>query len=217
MMSRGPMGQVFDLHMHTRRHSRCSMIDEHKLVDQAVRRGLDGIVITEHHYQWGEEELTEIYRPEAHPGFRVFAGFEYTSNMGDILVYGLEPHHVVHFVPGGPPEDAVKRAHDLGGVCIGAHPTRAGMGFDERIFTLGLDALEVRSCNMTEAEQRRAVSLAEKAELRPVTFSDAHRLENIGQYSIELDVPVQSMADLHAALRHGTFRPTVQMYNGSIT
>ena len=211
------MKQQFDMHMHTRRHSRCSGLDEYKLVDQAVRRGLDGIVITEHHYQWGEEELAEIFDPVEHPGFVVLAGFEYTSSMGDILIYGLEPHHVAHFVPGGPPEDAVKRAHDMGGICIGAHPTRVGMGFDERIFTLGLDALEVRSCNMQEQEQRRAVSLAQKVELRPVTFSDAHQLDNVGQYSIELDVPVRTMSDLHTALRHGTFRPAIQVYNGSVT
>lgn len=207
----------FDMHMHTRRHSRCSAIDEHKLVDQAVRRGLDGIVITEHHYQWSEDELMEIFDPEKHPGFVVLAGFEYTSSRGDVLIYGLAPQHVAQFVPGGPPEDAVKRAHDLGGFCIGAHPTRAGMGFDERIFELGLDALEVRSCNMQEEEQRRAVSLAAKAELPAVTFSDAHRLDNVGQYCIELDAPVRNMADLHDVFRRGTFRPAVQIYNGSVT
>lgn len=211
------MNPRFDMHMHTRRHSRCSGIDEHKLIDRAVRCGLDGIVITEHHYQWGEEELAEIYNPAKHPGFVVLAGFEYTSSMGDVLIYGLEPHHVPQFVPGGPPEDAVKRAHDLGGFCIGAHPTRAGMGFDERIFTLGLDALEVRSCNMQEQEQRRAVSLSSKAELPPVTFSDAHHLDNVGQYCIEVDMPVRTMADLHEVFRRGTFRPAVQIYNGSVT
>lgn len=205
------------MHVHTRRHSRCSVVDEYQLVDFAARQGLDGIVITEHHYQWAEEELAEIFDPAQHPGFVLLAGFEYTSSMGDVLIYGLEPHHVAQFVPGGPPEDAVKRAHDLGGICIGAHPTRAGMGFDERIFSLGLDALEVRSCNMQEPEQRRAVSLAERCALRPVTFSDAHQLDHVGQYCIEVDAPVQTMADLHEAMHHGTFRPAVQTYNGSVT
>jgi predicted metal-dependent phosphoesterase TrpH len=211
------MGQLVDMHMHTRRHSRCSAIDEYRLVEQAVSRGLGAIVITEHHYQWGAEELTEIFHEAAYPNFVVLAGFEYTSNRGDILIYGLQPHHVPLFVPGGPPEDAVKRAHDLGGFCIGAHPTRAGMDFDERIYTLGLDALEVRSVNMRDHEQERAIRLAQRAELPPVTFSDAHKLENVGHYAVELDVPVQSMAELHEAFRHGTFRPAAHSYHGSAT
>ena len=54
------MGLIIDLHLHTRRHSACSIIDESRLIDRAVKAGLDGLVITEHHYQWTPEELAAL-------------------------------------------------------------------------------------------------------------------------------------------------------------
>jgi hypothetical protein len=46
------MGLIVDVHLHTRRYSRCSRIEPGALIDRAVRAGLDGVVITEHHHQW---------------------------------------------------------------------------------------------------------------------------------------------------------------------
>ncbi|MCX5757677.1 MAG: hypothetical protein NTU83_04065, partial [Candidatus Hydrogenedentes bacterium] len=105
------------------------------------------------------------------------------------------------------PEDAVARVHRLGGVCIAAHPTRAGMGFDERLLSMPVNAIEVQSVNLKEHEQRLASQLAQTAKLRPIAASDAHQLADVGRYATEFDPPVRSMTDLHDALLRGTFRP----------
>jgi len=201
------MGLLIDLHVHTRRHSTCSHINPKDLIRQAVRAGLDGLVITEHHYQWPQDEIDALTTAASDPGFLVLAGFEYASQQGDVLIYGLEPGQARDMLPGLPPQQAVKHAHDLGGVCIAAHPTRAGMGFDERIFTLGIDGIEIQSVNLKPHEQRLAAQLASNADLRPVTSSDAHQLSDVGKYATRFDDPIRSMQDLVKSIRCGRFRP----------
>ncbi|MBI5093003.1 MAG: PHP domain-containing protein [Candidatus Hydrogenedentes bacterium] len=201
------MGFCIDMHMHTRRYSKCSVIDPDGLIRQAVRAGLDGIVITEHHHQWTSAELAELVEKSGEFGFLALAAFEYTSSQGDILIYGLDPSQVDAFHPGGPPEEAVAMAIGLGAVCIAAHPTRAGVSFDERIATLPLHGLEVCSVNLKEHEQRLAAGLAKSLKKPMMASSDAHQIQEVGRYATEFDEPIQSMADLQRAVLHGRFRP----------
>ena len=86
--------------MHTRRYSKCSVIDPDRLIRQAVRVGLDGIVITEHHHQWTDTELAELVAKSGEFGFLALAAFEYTSSQGDLLIYGLKPSQVAEVSAG---------------------------------------------------------------------------------------------------------------------
>lgn len=201
------MGLIIDLHLHTRRHSACSAIDESRLINRAVKAGLDGLVITEHHYQWSREELEALVKTSDHPGFLVMAAFEYSSARGDILIYGLEPEQVKEFVPGKQPEVMLAKAQAMGAACIAAHPTRAAIPFDERIFDMPFEALEVKSVNLASHEQRLAEKLANDLGRAKTASSDAHRIEDVGRYATEFQVPIQSMDDLRNSLQHGTFRP----------
>ena len=205
------MSLRIDLHCHTRRHSGCSAIDEYQLIDRAVERGLDGLVITEHHYQWGEAELDELREKAKAPGFLLMAGFEYSSSRGDILIYGLEPEQVAAFRPAGDPEVMLRKALDLGAACIAAHPTRAQIPFDERIARMPFHGLETRSVNLQDHEQRLAMRLARNLGIPPTASSDAHRLEDVAAYATEFDDPIHGMADLRAALIRGKFRPAEKM------
>ena len=201
------MGLRFDIHLHTSRYSKCSKMDANRLIKQAVKMALDGVVITEHHYIWRQHELQELVEKSGYPGFLLLAGFEYTSSQGDVLVYGLEPEQEEEFVPGHPPEEIVARVKDLGGACVAAHPTRAGMSYDERIFTLPLDAMEVRSVNLLEHEQRIAINLSKDTKIPAVTCSDAHRIEDVGRFATEFLDSITTIADLKESLEHGRFRP----------
>jgi predicted metal-dependent phosphoesterase TrpH len=200
------MGLLIDLHLHTRRHSRCSSIDEYALIQQAVDRGLDGVVITEHHYQWSQDELDELIATADAPNFLVLTGFEYTSAKGDMLIYGLEPEQVEAFEPGRDPEAMLQQALDWGAACIAAHPTRAEVPFDERIADMPFHGLEVQSVNIQPHEQRLAKKLAQNLEIPPTSASDAHRIQDVGAYAMEFDDLITSMADLRAALKRGRFR-----------
>lgn len=201
------MSLRFDIHVHTSRYSTCSRIDPAQLIQQAERVGLDGVVITEHHHQWAEDELAELVEASRVLGFVVLAGFEYSSSRGDVLIYGLNASQAKEFTPGGPPEEAVGRVHSLGGVCVAAHPTRGGMGFDERIFQLPFVAVEVCSIHLEEHEQRLAQRLAMTVELPAIAASDAHDLHEVGCYATDFEDYITSMADLQRALQRGRFCP----------
>lgn len=198
---------LVDMHMHTTRYSRCSRIDASKLIDRAVRAGLDAIVITEHHHQWSKVETEELVAESGHPGFLVMAGFEYTSSHGDILIYGMPDEHVKEFVPGWAPEKAAALAQSYGAACVAAHPTRAGMSFDERIATLPFAAFEVASVNLKPHEQRMAKNLAERLGRPMVACSDAHDLPAVGAYATVFNDLILGMEDLQAALLRGKFQP----------
>ena len=201
------MGLLFDTHLHTRRHSGCSGLDEHKLIAQAVKAGLDGVIITEHHYQWPEDELQALRDAAGVPGFVLLAGFEYTSKQGDILIYGLDHAMTGRFVPGGDPAAAVARAQELGGVCVAAHPTRAGLGFGMEIAQMPFDGIETQSVNLQAHEQRLAQGLAGKLGRLPTASSDAHRLADVGAYAMVVDDPVRNMSNFCDCLRARRCRP----------
>lgn len=201
------MALFFDTHLHTRRHSMCSQLDENQLIARAVKAGLDGVIITEHHYQWTEDELQALCDAAAVPGFVVLAGFEYTSRQGDILVYGLDAARARTFPPGGDPAEFVTRVHALGGACVAAHPTRAGLSFGMEIAQMAFDGLETQSVNLQPHEQRLAARLAAQLGVLPTAASDAHRLADIGAYAMAVDGPVRNMSDFRDCLRAGRCRP----------
>lgn len=211
------MSLIFDIHLHTARYSRDSRLDPDKLIQRAVRAGLDGVVITEHHHVWADGELHDLVAQSEAPGFILLAGFEYTSSQGDILIYGLGPEQARTFTPGRPPEEAVARARDCGAACIAAHPTRAGLGFDDRISELDLDGLEVESVNLKPHEQRLARSLAEALDKPATGSSDAHRLDDVGRYATEFTDIIRTIPDLVAALRAGRFKPAALTQRGEVT
>ncbi|HIJ64781.1 MAG TPA: PHP domain-containing protein [Candidatus Hydrogenedentes bacterium] len=201
------MSICIDLHLHTNRYSPCSSIEPEQMVRQAANIGLDAAVITEHHHQWSEEELAALVEEAGEPNFLLMTGFEYCSAQGDFLIYGLTEGAAFGFEPGLAPESVVEQVHWLGGACIAAHPTRAGMSFDERIASMRLDGIEVQSINLKEHEQRLAMGLASNLNIPASAGSDAHQLQHVGAYATVFEEPIQSMADFVAALRGGRFRP----------
>ena len=61
-----------DLHTHTRRYSLCSILSPDKLCEVAVARGLNALVITEHHHQWSKDEIAVLQA--RHPAIKLYAG-----------------------------------------------------------------------------------------------------------------------------------------------
>ena len=201
------MSLRFDFHLHTSRYSGDSTIDPFKVIPKAVERGLHGVVITEHHHAWPQDELDELLAAADAPGFVLLAGFEYTSSHGDVLIYGLNQEQCETFVPRKmDPGEAIAKANAWDAVCIAAHPTRDGLGYDERIIDLPLSAMEVQSCNLNTNEQRLGMKLSSQLGLPGTASSDAHRLEDVGKYWTEFSVPIQTMDDFKKALESGSFR-----------
>jgi predicted metal-dependent phosphoesterase TrpH len=209
----------FDHHIHTRRHSPDSDIDPYKLVEFARSIGLDGIVITEHDYQWRAKELAEL--AEAAAPLCVFSGAEISAREGHFLVYGLPSLGEVW--PGISLKELLEIVRGHEAAIVAAHPFRWDQPFDEIIAEHGpvLDAIELVSNNVSVQTRSEAEALLARHDLATTGSSDAHELSVVGCYYTEFDQPIHSMDDFVAGLRHRRGRPRhragVRLTSGPVT
>jgi len=195
----------FDHHLHTKRHSPDSIIDPIKLIEHARRLGLDGLVITEHDYQWMPEELADL-AARAQP-LRVFSGVEVSAVEGHFLVYGLPSLRDVAPGIGLAELLAVVRGHQA--AIVAAHPFRWDQPFGDIVERHGpvFDALELVSNNVTRATRAKAQTILDQYGMGATGSSDAHELATIGCYFTEFDQPIETISDFVTALRSRTGRP----------
>jgi predicted metal-dependent phosphoesterase TrpH len=195
----------FDHHLHTAKHSPDSDIDPQELIEQARRIGLNGIVITEHDYQWGADELAEL-AARAVP-LRVFSGVEVSAQEGHFLVYGLPSLEGVE--AGIALEELLPILQRHQAAIVGAHPFRWDQPFDKIVAQHGpvFDALELVSNNITSKTRRRTEALLRVHKMRATGSSDAHDLPTLGCYFTEFERPIDTLADFVFALRAGTYKP----------
>ncbi|MDG3003840.1 PHP domain-containing protein [Paludisphaera mucosa] len=195
----------FDHHLHTSRHSPDSVMDPWKMLDQARKIGLDGVVITEHDHQWEADELAELNR--AGKGLKVFSGVEVSAREGHFLVYGLPDLDEVG--PGIGVGELLKVVDRLGAAIVAAHPFRWLQPFDEIVARHGaaFHGVEYVSNNVTAETRAQADTLLAKSPMARTGSSDAHDVDTLGCYYSEFDGPIESMADFVAALRRGAVSP----------
>jgi predicted metal-dependent phosphoesterase TrpH len=195
-----------DHHLHTSRHSPDSVINPRVLIVRARAVGLDGVVITEHDYQWEPGELAELAARA--DGLKVFAGAEVSAREGHFLVYGLpDLDEVPCGVALGDLLEVVRR-HEA--AIVAAHPFRWDQDFAELLDAHGpvFDALELVSNNVTpETRRKTAGVLRAHPGMGATGSSDGHEAEAIGCYYTEFPDRIETLADFVAALRRRTGRP----------
>ena len=200
-----------DLHIHTSPLSACSYIDPHELVREARRLKLDGICLTEHQVVW---DPAEIDRLTGDGGIRIFRGNEYTTNQGDVLVFGFY-EDIKDLMLIQQLREEVKKA---GGYMIAAHPFRGfkTFGIGQLQMTVAqackrkvfehVDAIEVINGKLSDDENDMARKVAEKLGLPGTAGSDAHRVDEIATAVTVFDDDIQDEKQLVAALHAGRFR-----------
>ncbi len=194
-----------DHHIHTARHSPDSSIRPAHLVERACGIGLDGVVITEHDYQWQDDELADL--AEGAPSLRVFSGAEISAREGHFLVYGLPS--LDETPPGILVKDliAVVRRHEA--AIVAAHPFRWDQPFDEIIEENGpqFDALELVSNNIDRHTRAKTRALLNKFPMGATGSSDAHEIDVVGCYFTEFPGRIETMAEFVTAIRNRQGRP----------
>jgi len=206
-----------DLHAHIKRTSRCAKHSHIEMAVAAKEKGLDGIVLLDHHYYPTKEECLEA---EKASGIKIFKGIEITvkkakdaisgtrGGANDVLVISPE---TPNFDIGGYhkpincdklPEllDFVKQSQ---GLSILAHPFRRDkpLAFNPT----GIDCVEIASRNTQVHNREKILELAETCNLIPVSNSDAHRTKHLGNYCIELDYFVDDEIGLAKAIKKKHF------------
>jgi hypothetical protein len=199
-----------DLHTHTSPRSPCSSLDPLDLVREATRLGLDGICLTEHQVLWRPDEIAELAQATQ---LEIFRGNEFTTNQGDILVFGYE-EDVKELLTIEELRDAVTAA---GGFMIAAHPFRGFKTFgigqlqmtveqagNRKVFDF-VDALEIRNGKVSDQENDMAARVATRLGLSGTAGSDAHRLDEVGKWVTDFERAIEDEQGLIEELRAGRF------------
>jgi predicted metal-dependent phosphoesterase TrpH len=194
---------LIDLHIHTRRGSRCSVLHTKDLVRQAKEMHLDAVCITDHNTANAVERVRKIGKEN---GLIVIGGMEVRCQEGDVLAFGLQepPAHRITA------KDLIEQVRRVGGASVVAHPFRASApSLGRKIFEVqGFDAIEVLNGNSAAEENRMAQEAAQKLQLPGTGGSDAHSRKSVGKYVTEFDDDsIESEQDLIAALKSGRYRP----------
>jgi len=197
-----------DLHTHTRFGSNCSYMEPRQLVQRAKEVGLDAVCITEHNAPW-EEDAVGALSDES--GFRLLAGMEVSTELGDVLVFGVQSA----LMAGLRIEDLRGLVDEQDGLMIAAHPFRCyswpGVVMDTAeavalpVFRW-VDMVEVFNGASLWPEVEFGCKVLERLGLPGVGGSDAHSPLSVGRCYTRFEREVASVEELVAELRAGRFR-----------
>ncbi|MDD5013313.1 MAG: PHP domain-containing protein [Candidatus Pacebacteria bacterium] len=176
-----------DMHCHSF-YSRDSICSPKLLIDTAIKKGLDGIAITDHNTTKAWDELIEYANTK---NFLLILGEEIkikenNKTIGEILAYFINKEIDPKGKTG---EEIIKEIHSQGGIAIIAHPYHRKKPFKllEKYIKI-VDGIEVfNSRSQTKNGNKKSFLLLEKYDLPFVAGSDSHTLWEIGNAYIEIN------------------------------
>jgi thiamine kinase-like enzyme len=194
---------LLEMHCHSSRYSKCSKIDPVNLVKQVKKKELQGIIITEHHYLWGEDEIRQL-RTEAEldENFLILAGQEVETDMGHVLVFGA--------VKTIEEKIDLKDLRELfpDAALVWAHPFRNNNFPEEkRLLDPMLDAIEIFSANQSPKENYSGLQAWHRYKFRAIAGSDTHLDGMSGIYPTQFDHPVNNIMELAVEIKKSRCRP----------
>ncbi|MFA6375980.1 MAG: CehA/McbA family metallohydrolase [Candidatus Paceibacterota bacterium] len=182
-----------DLHIHSK-YSFDSLANPKKIVDLALRRGLQCIAIADHGNISGSLEAAAYARKNSLP-ILIIISEEVKSKSGDILGLNIKepiPDHI-------PAQNAIDRIHAQGGIAVAAHPFGLWCGFTDNLedYAKQIDGVEILNASVFAGNETAEI-FAEKHNLAFTAGSDAHFTNHfIGKTWLEL--PLDYSPDLTAA------------------
>jgi len=197
-----------DLHTHTRFGSNCSYMEPGQLVQRAREVGLDAVCITEHNAPWEEEAIRDLSEES---GFRLLGGMEVSTELGDVLVFGVREG----LLAGSRIGDLRRLVDEQSGAMIAAHPFRC-YSWPGAVMNVGeaaalpvfhwVDVVEVFNGTSPWPEVEFGCEVLERLSLRGVGGSDAHSPLSVGRCYTRFEREVASVQELVAELKGGRFR-----------
>ena len=199
-----------DIHTHTTPKSPCSVLNPNDLIKSALDARLDGICLTEHQALW---EKSDVEALASTGGIKIFRGNEFTTNQGDVLVFGYyEDIKDLLMI-----QDLREAVLQAGGFMIAAHPFRGfkTVGIGQLQMTLEqackrkifryVDAIEIGNGKLSPSENEMSRNVAVQLGLLGTAGSDAHRADEIGRWVMDFERDFSSEEELVRELKAGRF------------
>jgi predicted metal-dependent phosphoesterase TrpH len=189
----------WETHCHTvysnrRRRGFDALNTPREMMEAALRKGLQGMIITDHDSVKGG--LIGRSAARRFKDFQVIPGAEVTSRSGHILAIGIATN-----VPKGlKVEETVERIHELGGIAITSHPFSSRVRPSLAEECLKTDGVEVFNATNRGLANHKALSLARMHGLPQTAGSDAHRARTVGTAGIICDDPLEDIPKGRAGL-----------------
>jgi predicted metal-dependent phosphoesterase TrpH len=204
------------MHVHTTVGSYDSSLSLLDLIHCGKAAGLDGAVITEHDRGWDRDLARQLTHEHE---FLILCGMEVTTDLGHILVYGLE-----EYVSGILYAETLRKVVDkIGAVMFAAHPYRKAFanphgrwGAPQPVLTVRqaadrsivqcVDGLEIYNGATGDRENAMAVAVRDHVGLHGIGGSDAHSEHGLGCCATEFERSIRDERELIEELRAGRFR-----------
>ena len=152
-----------------------------EIVKSAIKKGLNGIAVTDHDSVKGSLKA-KAYVRSIKKDFKIITGSEIKTLSGDILALGIKEN----VKPLMTVEETVEKIHDLGGIAVAAHP------FSAFVFrnvlqqdAIKTDAIEIfNATNSRFYQDSRSMRLAHKYGMPVCAGSDSHSMISVGNAGI---------------------------------
>ncbi len=199
---------LYEMHFHTKNTSNCANVSAEKAVEEYIKAGYDGIVVTDHlspstYIKYGRELLSwrkkvdfflrgyNAAKKRAAGRINVLLGmelrFKTSEGDNDYLVYGITENFLYEH-----PEllnlnikKFYKLAQENGFLVFQAHPFRVGMKVTNPNF---IDGIEIFNGNPRHNSSNDIAEMwAKKYDLMVTSGSDYHEYEDLGSGGIWFD------------------------------
>jgi len=194
-----------DLHCHSH-YSRDNRLDPRDVIDCAAKLRLNGVCFTEHDSLEVSWPVEHIDKPD---DFLVLRGVEVSTDLGHVLVYGMRDdnwnqwgrRNTLDF------QKMAEFVHEIGGICVPAHPFRGWESVGEKIYSLRhIDAIETHNGVNGPEQNRLAQEAQRKLAIPSIGGSDCHYPQQVGHAYTEFQNHVACLEDLIREIAAGRCR-----------
>ncbi len=196
---------LLEIHSHTREHSECSHISALTLAQEVRDKGLQGLVLTDHHYVWPSEDLAALRKKaKLEDHFVLLSGQEVTTeDSGDVLVFGPTVS-----IPKNTRLSAILQRYPDAAL-VWAHPYRKAARPDPRNLEVSgpFHGIEVFSSNHTVRGNVQGLQDWHRYKFTALAGTDTHGEGYAGTYPTQFDHWVDTLEDLVTEIRSGRCRP----------
>lgn len=191
-----------DMHCHSK-YSHDNYLEPKTVIERALSLKLDGICFTEHYSVEASLPIEKLQKPD---GFLLLRGVEISTDRGHLLAYGLKNDDWNIWSRNNylNAAEVIKIVHDLGGICVPAHPYRGWDSFGDEVYTLdGFDAIETHNGQNMVQEDEKAIEAARVQNLPSIGGSDCHNKAQVGRAYTQFEDVIKTMDDIVREIKNG--------------